>query len=154
MSGFSLLGRQRDCCPEASCGGKRSYCCTGGYLGGQLGNQIAYKCDSFGADGVSVFQGSQTGVTTQLKEKHAPFMLGVHCIAHRKNLAVQPISNLPIVAKLASLCQAMYAYFSDPLRRVLGEYKTLIVKICEDAALKEPDSSCKNLLSRVVHDVH
>ncbi|KAG0574114.1 hypothetical protein KC19_VG235400 [Ceratodon purpureus] len=48
--------------------------------GGLLRNQIAEKRVTFGADGVSVFQGSRTGVTTHLKEKHAPFMLGVHCM--------------------------------------------------------------------------
>lgn len=26
----------------------------------------------------------------------------------------------------------------EPLKRVMGEYKTLIVKMCEDVAIKEP----------------
>ena len=80
---------------------------------------IAEKCVCFGADGVAVFQGSRTGVTTRLKEQSAPFMMAVHCMAHWMNLVVQPLSNLPIVAKLESLCQAMYSYFSVSSKRHL-----------------------------------
>jgi hypothetical protein len=36
----------------------------------------------------------------------------------------------------------------EPLKRVLGEYKTLIVKMCEDAALKEPAFTLKQAISR------
>jgi hypothetical protein len=31
-------------------------------------------------DGASVFKGTCTGVITQLQEKHAPFIEGVHCM--------------------------------------------------------------------------
>ena len=72
--------------------------------GGLHAAQIARKLVSFGGDGVSVFQRSRLGVTTRLKHQHAPFMIGVHFLAHRTNLAVQPISNLSIVAKLETLC--------------------------------------------------
>jgi hypothetical protein len=139
-------------------------------------DQIPNRPVNFGADRVSVFQGSQRGVTTQLQNHVAPFMRGIHCMAHRTNLAVEPLSNLPLVAKLESLCQAMYAYFShspkkhlefqklvdvvetkglrilrnvttrsllDPLRRIMGEYKTLLVKMCDDAAVKEPELTAR-----------
>jgi hypothetical protein len=39
-----------------------------------------------GADGAAVFQGSRMGVMVQLIEQHAPFMLQIHCVAHRTNL--------------------------------------------------------------------
>jgi hypothetical protein len=140
--------------------------------GGLTENVVAERMVSFGADGVSVFQGSRTGTTQQLKQKDAPFMIGVHCMAHRTNLVVEPLSNLPMVEKLETLCQALYNYFTmnskkhlefqklayimetkglrmlknvktrwinllEPLRRVLAEYKTLVVKMCEDSAVKE-----------------
>jgi hypothetical protein len=36
----------------------------------------------------------------------------------------------------------------EPLRRVMGEYKTLIVKMCEDVAVKEPTLTSKQVASR------
>ena len=98
--------------------------------------------------------------------------MGVHFMAHPTNLAVEPLSNLPIADKLETLCQVLYAYFSasskkhlefqnfadivetegkrmlknvktrwislpESLKRVLGEYRTLIVKMCDDATVKE-----------------
>jgi hypothetical protein len=57
----------------------------------------------FGANGASIFQGWHIGVTFQLKEKIAPCMMGQHYMAHRMNLAIQVLSNLPMVAKLENL---------------------------------------------------
>ena len=75
--------------------------------------EVAKCLICFGADGASVFQGSRNGVTVQMKEHVAPFMFGIHCMVHRTNLAVEPLSNLPIVGKIESLCQAMFSYFSQ-----------------------------------------
>ncbi len=51
--------------------------------GGLYETNLTSKLISFGADGVSIFQEAKICVITQLKEKHAPFMLRVlHCIAH------------------------------------------------------------------------
>jgi len=109
----------------------------------------------------------------------APFMFGIHCKAHRTNLAVRALSNLHVVAKIEALCQAMFPYFShspkrhlqfqklaelvetegrhmlrnvktrwlsllDPLKRVMGEYQTLVVTIlCEDSAVMTPRLTTK-----------
>jgi hypothetical protein len=54
--------------------------------------EIAGKLISFSADGVSVFQGVRTGMTVQLKDNHAPFVMGIHYMSHRTNLAVQTLS--------------------------------------------------------------
>ena len=110
-------------------------------------------------------------------------MFGVHHFAHMMNLVVEPLSNLPIVAKCESLCQSMYAHFSvslekhmefqklldiveieglnmlrnvrtcwismlELLRRILGEYKTLICKMAKDAAVKDLHLSDKQRASR------
>jgi hypothetical protein len=50
--------------------------------GGLLESDLVSKLISFGANGVSIFQGAKRSVTTQLKEKFAPYMLEVHCVAH------------------------------------------------------------------------
>jgi len=64
--------------------------------GGDLNSdQISRKLVCFGADGVSTFQGAKSGVTLQLRMKWAPFCMGVHCMAHRCNLAAKSLSTLP-----------------------------------------------------------
>ena len=74
--------------------------------------EVAKRLICFGADGASIVQGSRNGVTVQMKEHVGPFMFGIHCMAHRTNLAIEPLSNLPIVGKIESLYQAMFFYFS------------------------------------------
>ena len=99
-------------------------------------------------------------------------------MAHKTNLAVEPLSNLPLVNKIKSLCKSMHSYFShspkqhleftklaeimereglkivnnvktrwisllEPLKCVLGKYKTLIIKMCKDAAIKDPEPKAK-----------
>ena len=81
--------------------------------------KVASRLVCFGADGVSVFQGRKNGVTTQMRQHMAPFVIGVHCMAHRTNLAVEPLSDLPVVAKVEALCQAMFSYFSHSPKRQL-----------------------------------
>jgi hypothetical protein len=51
--------------------------------GGLQPEEVIKKLLCFGADGVSAFQGKKTGVTKQIQSKHAPFVMGVHCMAHR-----------------------------------------------------------------------
>lgn len=45
-------------------------------------SNLVLKLVCFGIDSVTMFQGSNTRVTMQLKEKHAPLLLGVHYVAH------------------------------------------------------------------------
>ena len=81
--------------------------------------EVAKRLICFGANDASVFQSSRNGVTVQMREQVVPFMFGIHCMAHRNNHAVEPLSNLPIVAKLETLCQAMFSYFSQSPKRHL-----------------------------------
>jgi hypothetical protein len=46
------------------------------------------------------FLGEGTCVTKQIKDAWAPFSMGVHCVAHWINLAVQFLSNLTLFAQL------------------------------------------------------
>jgi hypothetical protein len=45
-------------------------------------DQIAQKPICFGADGVTVFQGTKNGVTKQIHDTYALHSIGVHCMAH------------------------------------------------------------------------
>jgi hypothetical protein len=150
------------------------------YHGGMDGEgSVAEKLICFGADGAVVFQGARSGVTSQLIKKHAPYLMGVHCMSHRMNLAVQALSNLPMVTKIENLLQSLHSYFTsspkkhleftklveivetsglkmlptvrtrwismfEPLKRVLSEYKTLIVKMSKDAI--EESKAAHNLM--------
>jgi hypothetical protein len=72
---------------------------------------------SFGADGVSVFQGCRTGVATQLRMKHAPFLVSVHCFAHRLNLAYKSLSSMGVMPRIESLLSFTYGYLHIVLRK-------------------------------------
>ncbi len=54
-------------------------------FGGLNEKDLANKLVCFGANGVIVFQGVKNGVIAQIMQKHAPFVSGVHCMAHRTN---------------------------------------------------------------------
>jgi len=41
--------------------------------------KVANKLVCFGANGMIIFQGLKPNVTTQLMQKHIPFVSGVHC---------------------------------------------------------------------------
>jgi hypothetical protein len=56
---------------------------------------IAAKLVAFGSNGVNVFQGAKLGVTKQIQETCTPFNLGVHCVSHTTNLAMQTLSSFP-----------------------------------------------------------
>jgi len=45
------------------------------------------KFVGFGSDGASVMTGIRNGVAARLKDKVNPFILSIHCVAHRTNLA-------------------------------------------------------------------
>ena len=151
--------------------------------GGVTEKDLSERLVCFGTDGDSVFQGCNTRVTVQLKSYNAPYMFGVHCMAHRTNLVVQTLSNLPLVAKVETLCERLYNYFTvspkrhleftklvdvvetgglkllrnvktrwisvlEPLKRIMVEYKTLIVKMAEDAAVKNPNAKDKEVSAK------
>ena len=81
--------------------------------------QVPKRFICFVADGVSMFQGCKNGITQQLKEYVALFLFGVHCMAYRTNLAVEPLSRLPLVSKLETLCQEIYNYFKHSSKKHL-----------------------------------
>ncbi len=72
---------------------------------------MASKLTNFGDDGVWIFQGDKNGVIPHLKEKHAPFMLWVHYVAHQTNLVIQTFSKLPLISKIEALLKFKYNYY-------------------------------------------
>ena len=79
--------------------------------------EIGGKLVSFGANGASTFQGPKIGVSTQIREKWAPFCLGATCASHRINLIIEILSNYPMVSRLEALYQSLYSYFCRSNKR-------------------------------------
>ncbi len=50
-----------------------------------------------------MFVGCKTNVLVQMKEKLAPYLVVVHCCAHRTNLAIQTFFSLSIMHYLEDL---------------------------------------------------
>jgi hypothetical protein len=108
--------------------------CALRYHGGLDDAKIAKKVISFGADGASVFQGRTNGVSKKLIDQAAPYLMGIHDMAHRKNLAVKPLSNLPMVQKIKKLLQSLYSYFNASQKRC-NKYQKF-AEIVETSGLK------------------
>ncbi len=51
-------------------------------LGGLLNVDIVNKVDCYGTNGVTMFQGLKIGVAIQLKNKHNPYIVGIHYMPH------------------------------------------------------------------------
>jgi hypothetical protein len=74
--------------------------------------KLAKKLVSIRCDKSSVSQGHQRSITTQFKNKVIPFIIGMHCFAHRANLAVITLSNALLVHQLEGILQSIYVFFS------------------------------------------
>jgi len=59
--------------------------------------EISYKLNYFGSNGVVVFISVHSGVTTQIYRIATPFMFFVHYVAPWINLIVQTFSKQPLV---------------------------------------------------------
>jgi hypothetical protein len=56
-------------------------------------------------------------------QKHALFVDGVHCMAHRINLVVQTLSFMSLVSKIETLLASMFNYFAHSQKRALDTSK-------------------------------
>jgi hypothetical protein len=70
--------------------------------------EIARRLICFGINEASIFQGYYIGMTFQLKEKIILYMMGQHCMAYKTNLAIQVLSNLPIMANFEDLLKSLF----------------------------------------------
>ncbi len=71
-------------------------------------------------------------VIAQIMQKHAPFVSGVHCMAHRTNLVVQTLNALDLVSKIEDLLASMYNYLfiaQNTTLRLLSWHKSLNARV-------------------------
>jgi len=68
--------------------------------------KMMWKLVSFGIDGVVMFWDICINVTIHIQEKYVPYMLSVHCMAHRMNLVIQVLNHLSFICRLYVLLVA------------------------------------------------
>ncbi len=100
-------------------------------FGGLNETKVANTLVCFGANEVTIFQGLKFGVTTQLMHKHAPFVNGVHFMAHHTNLVVQTFNGLTLVAKIETLLVGMYNFFTHSPKQALEASKLVELLECK-----------------------
>ena len=93
----------------------------------------------FGVDGVSAFQRKNNGKTKQLLEKWTPFGVGVHCYAHRLNLAYKILCKLGLFHEAGEMLKVCYAYFSHSPKKVV-EFRELALLM---------ETKCNKMLKNV-----
>ncbi len=69
-----------------------------------------------------------------MRTKQAPHFIGIHCMPHIMNLAMQSLFTMPMISKLENFLQMLYGYFSTSPKRHL-EF-TKLVEIVETKGLK------------------
>ena len=71
------------------------------------------KMRGIGTDGASTMMGCHNGVVARLKTI-TPSVIGVHCAAHRLNLASsQAGNNVAYVKKLSNILRQLYDFFDN-----------------------------------------
>lgn len=100
--------------------------CTASCVAQKIKNVLAargvslHKVMSFGSDGASIMTGRVGGVSTLLKKEN-PFMINIHCMAHRLALcSSQATSNVATMEKYRQLLTDLYYYFSKSSKRTAG----------------------------------
>ena len=85
---------------------------------GIQGKALAQKLVCCATDGAAVFSGLRAGLIALLRKQHAPFVMPMNCMAHRTQLCVSILSDVPLVSRIQRLLKGMYAYFSRGAKRL------------------------------------
>lgn len=85
-------------------------------VGGLSEAAIASKLVCVATDGASVMTGIHNGVTTQL-QRWAPFLVPIHCMAHRTNLAAAALEQAPMVQEVVQLLRSLHKFFARSPKR-------------------------------------
>lgn len=73
----------------------------------------------------NLFQGCQTNMILQLKNKEILFITKVHCFAHKTNLMVVTLSKLDIVKSLKVILKALYVFSTHSSKKFM-EFQKLV----------------------------
>ena len=82
------------------------------------------KCVSFGSDGCSTMMDHLTRVSTRLKSV-SPFLINIHCIAHRTNLAALQVAQCVDYKKISLEIDNMVNLLAEMFKRSGKKKSTL-----------------------------
>lgn len=82
---------------------------------------------AMGSDGASVMTGEHNGLISQLRNTIAPFLIAVHCAAHRVNLAAAVVTQVALVGQVIAMLNSTFNLFSRSSKRA-NEYKQLVAE--------------------------
>ena len=86
-------------------------------IGGMDHSMIAKKLVCVGAYGASVMQGQRNGLCARMQLSTSSYMLSIHCMVHRTNLAFKIVRNFSLVSKVEYLVREVHAYFCRSPKR-------------------------------------
>ncbi|KAG2423744.1 hypothetical protein HYH02_015284 [Chlamydomonas schloesseri] len=87
------------------------------FVGGLEEEDLARKLVNISTDGASVMRGQHSGLAVRMAEV-APFLLSLHCFAHRTDLAVGVLDNFRSVQSADALVHGVYNYFARSTARM------------------------------------
>ena len=74
-------------------------------------------------DRAFAFQSFGHDVTTQIKSRFALFIVGVHCMDHKTDLAVHTLSGMPFINRMEDFLNMLYSFFCKSPKRHLDFVK-------------------------------
>ena len=86
-------------------------------IGGMDDLMITKMLVCVGENGASMMQGQRNGHCVKLQLLASSFMISIHCMAHRMNLAFKIVSKFPLVSKVKELVHETHAYFCRSPKR-------------------------------------
>lgn len=82
-------------------------------FGGLILEDLVGKLVSIGCNDNIVFQDHRTRVTQQFKEKVVPFVMRVHCFAHKTAITIITLFDVSLMHPLEFLLHSLYIFFSQ-----------------------------------------
>ena len=86
-------------------------------IGGMDDLMITKRLVCVGADGSSIMKGQRNGICVKLQLLASFFMISIHFMAHRINLAFKIVSKFPLVSKVKELVRENHEYFFHSTKR-------------------------------------
>lgn len=75
--------------------------------------EFCKKLVAFGADGAAVMMGRNNGVVARIRNEMAPKIVGIHCFAHRLELAVRDVvAKHPLYKTFDKLLLDLYLFYN------------------------------------------